>query len=59
MSEKQLNQIKEILKSKQEKFDRAYKSFEGPIRVISKICNGFEKRYTVIFECENVRLEEF
>lgn len=59
MTEKQLKQAKSQLPDG-EKFCRAYKAFEGGIRLISKKKDGTETRYNVVFDADwNVRLEKF
>lgn len=54
-------QIKQAINQlpKEETFSRCYKAFEGGIRLISKMKDGYEVRYNVIFEGNNVRLVRF
>lgn len=49
MTEKQIKQVKAQL-PEGERFDRAYRAFEGGIRVISRDKSGNEYRYTVHFD---------
>ena len=49
MTEKQIKQVKAQL-PEGERFDRAYRAFEGGIRVISRDKRGNEYRYTVHFD---------
>ena len=49
MTEKQIKQVKAQL-PEGERFDRAYRAFEGGIRVISRDKDGNEYRYTVHFD---------
>ena len=52
MTDKQMKQIKTQL-PEGERFDRVYRAFEGPIRVISKTADGRETRYTVSFDADD------
>lgn len=57
MTEKQLKQIVEQL-PEGEKIQRAYKAFQGDLRVITKSPgNNFEKRYTIKFENDYPRIQ--
>ena len=59
MTEKQLKQAMSQL-PEGERFDRAYRAFEGGVRLISKKADGTETRYKVLFDSEgNVSLERF
>lgn len=59
MTEKQIKQAKSLL-PKDEKFCRAYKAYEGGIRLVSIKADGTETRYKVIFDAGwNVTLEKF
>ena len=49
MTKKQLEQVKAQLPQGQ-RFDRAYRAFEGDIRLISRDKRGNEYRYTVRFD---------
>ena len=57
MTEKQMKQIEAQL-PKGEKVNRAYRAYEGDVRVITRDADGRETRYTVIFgENDNVTLK--
>ena len=57
MTKKQLEQVKAQLPQGQ-RFERAYRAFEGDIRVISRDKRGNEYRYTVRFDRDgNVTIE--
>ena len=59
MTEKQLQQAKSQL-PQGERFDRAYSSYEGGIRLISKMKDGTETRYKVHFQANgDVSIERF
>ena len=57
MTNKQLEQINAQL-PQGETFSRAYRAFEGDIRVIGRDTAGTEKRYTTHFDADgNVTIE--
>ncbi|MDO4549533.1 MAG: hypothetical protein Q4D04_15695 [Clostridia bacterium] len=59
MTEKQMKQIEEQL-PKGETFNRTYRAMEGDIRVITRNADGYETRYTVVFdENGDVTLKQF
>jgi len=59
MTEQQLRQVKAQL-SQGETFKKAYRAFEGDIRVVSEDRNGREYRYRVIFHADDsVSIERF
>ena len=60
MTEKQLKQIEEQI-PKDEKLSRAYRAFEGDMRIITLDKNNNEQRYTVIFDknTDNVTIKKF
>ena len=59
MTEKQLKQVKAQL-PEGETFSRAYRAFEGDIRVISKDKRGNEYRYRVNFNPDDsVSIQRF
>lgn len=60
MTEKQLMQVKEQLKERGLLFVKAYRAFEGGIRVVGtyEASHGREFRYEVNFEGEYPRLKE-
>ncbi len=59
MTEKHIEQIKQQLPNGEE-LERIYKSFEGPIRAISKDSKGREIRYTVVLNSDgSVTIEIF
>ena len=59
MTEKQMKQIEAQLPAG-EKVNRAYRAFEGDIRVITRNAEGSETRYTVIFDKDdNVTIKQF
>ena len=59
MTDKQLKQAESQL-PQGERFDRAYRAYEGGIRLISKTADRHEFRYKVLFDADdNVRIERF
>ena len=59
MTQKQLQEIKDQLPAG-ETFDRAYRAFEGDLRVITKDAHGCETRYRVIFNADDsVSIQRF
>ena len=59
MTEKQMKQIEAQLPAG-EKVNRAYRAFEGDIRVITCNTEGREIRYTVVFDKDdNATIKQF